>query len=51
MQAREQLSKANFEFDTKHSIHLPSKHPTMQLMLLKCHLDNYHQGVESMRQR
>ena len=45
MRARGRLSKADFEFDTKH----PSKHPATRLMKLKCHLDNYHQGVESMR--
>ena len=49
MRARGRLSKADFESDTNHPILLPSKHPTMQLMILKCHLDNYHQGVESMR--
>ena len=46
MRARGQLSKAEFEFDP---IYLPSKYPTMQLMLLKFHLDIYHQRVESMR--
>ena len=49
MRARGRLSKADFEFDTKHPVLLPSKHLTMQLMMLKCHLENYHQGVESMR--
>ena len=48
MQARARLSKADFEFDTKHSVLLPSKHATRQLMMLKRHLENYHQGVESM---
>ena len=50
MRTRGRLSKADFEFDTKHPVLLASKHPTMQLMMLKCHLENYHQGVESMRQ-
>ena len=49
MKARGRLSKADFEFDTKHPILLPSKHPATRLMMLNCHLDNYHQGVESMR--
>ena len=49
MRARGRLSKLDFESDTNHPILLPSKHPTMQLMMLKCHLDNDHQGVESMR--
>ena len=49
LRARGRLSKADFEFDTKHPILLPSKHPPTRLMMLKCHLDNYHQGVESMR--
>ena len=49
MKTRGRLSKAGFEFDTKHPIFLPSKHPATRLMMLKCHLDNYHQGVESMR--
>ena len=49
MRARGRLSKTDFEFDTKHPIFLPSKHPATRLMMLKCHLDNYHQGVESMQ--
>ena len=49
MRGRGRLSKANFEFETKHPIRLSSKHPASRLMLLKCHLDNYNQGVESMR--
>ena len=49
MRARGRLSKADFEFDTKHPILPPSKHPETRLMMLECHLDNYHQGVESMR--
>ena len=49
MRARGRLSKADFEFDTKHPILLPSKHPATRLMMLKCHLDSYHQGVESLR--
>ena len=49
MRARGRLSKADFEFDTKHPILLSSKHPATRLMMLKCHLDNFHQGVESMR--
>ena len=31
------------------NILLPSKHPASQHLMLKCHLDIYHQGVESMR--
>ena len=46
MRARWRLSKEDFEFDTKHPIFLPSKHATMRLMMLKCHLDNYQQSVE-----
>ena len=42
MRGRGRLSKADFEFDTKHPILLPSKHPATRLMMLKCHLDNYH---------
>ena len=49
MRARGRLSKADFQFDTKHPILLPSKQPAIRLMMLKCHLDKYHQGVESMR--
>ena len=49
MRARGRLSKAHFEFDTKHPILLLSKYLATRLMLLKCHLCNYHQGVESMR--
>ena len=49
MRASGRLSKAHFEYDTKHPFFLPSKHPAIRLMMLKCHLDNYHQGVESMR--
>ena len=49
MRARGRLSKADFKFDTKHPIVLPSKHPATLLLMLKCHLDNYHQGVEKMR--
>ena len=49
MRARGRLSRADFEFDTEHPILLPSKHPAIRVMMLKCHLDNYHQGVESMR--
>ena len=46
MRTRGRLSKADFEFDTKHPILLPSKHPAIRLMMLKGYLDNYHQGVE-----
>ena len=46
MRARGRLTKSDFEFDTKHPILLPSKHPASRLMMPKCHLDNYHQGVE-----
>ena len=42
MRARGRLSKADFEFDTKHPILLSSKHPATRLMMLKCHLDSYH---------
>ena len=49
MRSRGRLSKADFEFDTKHPFLLPSKHSPTRIMMLKCHLDNYHQGVESMR--
>ena len=49
MRARGRLSKAYFEFDTIHPILLPSKHPATRLMMQKCHLNDYHQGVESMR--
>ena len=49
MRARGRLSKADIEFDTKHPILLPSKHPATQLKMRNCHLDKYHQGVESMR--
>ena len=49
MRARGRLSKVDFDLDTKHAILLPSKHPASRLMMLKCHLDNYPQGVESMR--
>ena len=38
MRARGRLSKVDFEFDTKHPILLPSKHPKMQLVMLECHL-------------
>ena len=48
MRARGRLYKADFEFDTKHLVLLPSKHLAMQMMMLKRHLENYHQGVESM---
>ena len=49
MRVRGRLSKADFDFDTKHSIILQSKHPATRLMMLNCHLNSYHQGVESMR--
>ena len=49
MRARGRLSREDFEFDRKHPILLPSKHSRTQLVILKCHLDNYHQGVECMR--
>ena len=49
MRARGRLSKADFKFDTKHPILLQSKHHAIRLIMLKCHLDNYHQGVESSR--
>ena len=49
MRTRWRLSKADFEFDTKHPILRPSKHPATRIMMLKCHLDNYHQGVERVR--
>ena len=49
LRARGRLSKADFKFDTKHPILVPSKHPATQLMMLKAHLNNYHQGVASMR--
>ena len=49
MRARGRLSKADIEFDTKHPILLPSKHPETRLMMPKRHLDKYHQGVEIMR--
>ena len=49
MRARGRLSEADLEFDTKHPFLLPSIHPATRLMMLKCQLDNYHQGVESKR--
>ena len=49
MRARGRLSKADFVFDTNHPFLLPSKHRKLQLVMLKSHLDNCHQGVESMR--
>ena len=51
MRARGRLSKAVFEFDTKPTILLPSKHHKMQLRLMKDLLDNYHQCVESIRHK
>ena len=49
MRVRGRLSKADFVLDTKHPILLPSKHSATRLMMLKCHLHKYHQGVVSMR--
>ena len=51
MRARGRLSKAVFEFDTKPTILLPSKHNKKQLRLMKYLLDNYHQCVESIRHK
>ena len=49
MRERGILSEADFEFDTKHPILLPSKHHVIRLMMLKCHMDSNHRGVGSMR--
>ena len=49
MRARGRLSKTDFKLGTKHTNILPSKHRAIRLMMLKRHLDNYHQGVDSIR--
>ena len=43
------LSGSDFECDKKLPILLPSKHPAIQLMMLKCRMDNLHQGIEGIQ--
>ena len=45
IRARGALSGSDLECDKKLPILIPSKHPAIQLMMLKCRMDNLHQGI------